>query len=90
MKSYLIFKKTLVIFLFLLTFTSFSQERRALVVGKIADTLTVIKNANIINLKTNQGTFSSDNGDFRMFVKKGDSLKKLSHELKNRFCFRFL
>ena len=75
MKSYLIFKKTLVIFLFLLTFTSFSQERRALVVGKIADTLTVIKNANIINLKTNQGTFSSDNGDFRMFVKKGDSLR---------------
>tara|TARA_B110000971_G_scaffold186651_1_gene195504 strand:- start:261 stop:419 length:159 start_codon:yes stop_codon:yes gene_type:complete len=51
MKSYLILKKTLVIFLFLLTFTSFSQERRALVVGKIADTLTIIKNANIIKLK---------------------------------------
>jgi hypothetical protein len=75
MKSYLIIKKTLVIFLFLLTFSSFSQERRALVVGKIVDTLTIIKNANIINLKTNQGTFSSDNGDFRMFVKKGDSLR---------------
>jgi hypothetical protein len=75
MKSYLIIKKTLLIFLFLLTFSSFSQERRALVVGKIVDTLTIIKNANIINLKTNQGTFSSDNGDFRMFVKKGDSLR---------------
>ena len=85
MKSYLIIKKILVIFLLLLTITSFSQERRALIVGKIADTLKVIKNANIINLKTNQGTFSSDNGDFRMFVKKGDSLRISSIQHLTKF-----
>ena len=85
MKSCLIIKKTLAIFLFLLTITSFSQERRVLIVGKIADTLKVIKNANIINLKTNQGTFSSDNGEFRMFVKKGDSLRISSIQHLTKF-----
>jgi hypothetical protein len=68
-------KKVLLIFLYLIVFTSFSQERRTLIVGEIVDTLSVVKNANIINLKTNQGTFSSDSGFFRMFVKKGDSLR---------------
>jgi hypothetical protein len=68
-------KKVLLILLSLVVFTSFSQERRTLVVGEIVDTLNVVKNANIINLETNQGTFSSDNGLFRMFVKKGDSLR---------------
>ena len=68
-------KKVLLILLYLVVFTSFSQERRTLVVGEIVDSLNVVKNANIINLETNQGTFSSDSGFFRMFVKKGDSLR---------------
>ena len=68
-------KKLLLIFLFFIALTSFSQERKTLISGKLIDSLGVIKNANIINLKTNQGTFSSDNGSFRIFVSEGDSLQ---------------
>ncbi len=69
-------KKLLVTSFLLLfwTFSSFSQEKKVLISGKITDSLGVVKNANIINLKTNQGTFSSDNGVFRIFVSIGDSL----------------
>ena len=69
-------KNILLLFLFgFVSFSNFSQQRRTLVFGKITDSLSRVKNANIINLKTNQGTFSSDSGEFRMFVKKGDSLR---------------
>lgn len=69
-------KKILLLFLFcLVSFSSFSQERRIIVNGKVSDSLSTVKNANIINLKTNQGTFSSDDGIFRIFVKNGDSLR---------------
>lgn len=53
---------------------SFSQERRKLISGKVSDSIGIIKNANIINLKTKQGTFSSNQGLFRIFVTKGDTL----------------
>ncbi|QTD38335.1 hypothetical protein JL193_03280 [Polaribacter batillariae] len=59
----------------LFTIISFSQERRFIVNGKVTDSLSTVRNANIINLKTNQGTFSSDDGEFRIFVREGDSLR---------------
>ncbi|QTE22927.1 carboxypeptidase-like regulatory domain-containing protein [Polaribacter cellanae] len=69
-------KKILFTFLFcLFTIISFSQERRFIVNGKVTDSLSTVRNANIINLKTNQGTFSSDDGEFRIFVREGDSLR---------------
>ena len=69
-------KKKLLLFLFLsaLSKVTFSQEKRKIITGKVADSTGVIKNANIINLKTKQGTFSSEQGLFRIFVSKGDSL----------------
>lgn len=68
--------KKLPLFLLLCTLTTclFSQEKRKLITGKVQDSLGVIKNANIINFKTKQGTFSSNDGLFRIFVSKGDSL----------------
>ncbi|MGB1283889.1 MAG: hypothetical protein ACPG44_05420 [Polaribacter sp.] len=54
---------------------TFSQEQRAIFSGKLIDSFGAVKDANIINLKTNQGTSSSDTGDFSIFVKKGDSLR---------------
>ena len=68
-------KKIFFISLFTITTYSFSQERNVLITGDLIDSLGIIKNANIINLTTNQGTFSSDNGRFRIFVSKGDSLR---------------
>lgn len=68
--------KKLPLFLLLLTLTTcfFSQEKRKLITGQVSDSLGIIKNANIINFKTKQGTFSSKEGFFRIFVSKGDSL----------------
>lgn len=68
-------KKLFFISLFTITICSFSQERNVLITGDLIDSLGIVKNANIINLTTNQGTFSSDNGRFRIFVSKGDSLR---------------
>jgi hypothetical protein len=69
-------KKILLLLAFyFILFSSFSQERKIIIYGKLTDSLGIVKNANIINLKTNQGTFSSDNGAFRIFVSEGDSLR---------------
>ena len=68
-------KKLLQLFLFFFTFISLSQEKGTLITGQIVDSLGIVKNANIINLNTNQGTFSSDNGNFGIFVSVGDSLQ---------------
>ena len=68
-------KKLLFLFLVSFSLASISQERKILLTGQLIDSLGVVKNANIINLKTNQGTFSSDNGRFRIFVSKDDSLR---------------
>ncbi|WP_439127684.1 hypothetical protein, partial [Polaribacter sp.] len=69
-------KKILLLILFsFVVNTSYSQLRRTIINGKVTDSLSTVRNANIINLKTNQGTFTSDNGEFRIFVKEGDSLR---------------
>tara|TARA_B110001454_G_scaffold179972_1_gene173403 strand:+ start:788 stop:1582 length:795 start_codon:yes stop_codon:yes gene_type:complete len=68
-------KKTLQLFLLFFTGISLSQEKEILIAGQIVDSLSIVKNANIINLKTKQGTFSSDNGNYGIFVSIGDSLQ---------------
>ncbi|TXD52922.1 MULTISPECIES: hypothetical protein [unclassified Polaribacter] len=62
------------IFIISLSNALLSQEKRKLITGKVLDSTGIIKNANIINFKTKQGTFSSEQGLFRIFVSKGDSL----------------
>ena len=68
-------KKLLQLFLLFFTCISLSQEKGTLITGQIIDSLGIVKNANIINLKTNQGTFSSDDGNFGIFVSIGDALQ---------------
>mgnify|MGYP005989960115 FL=1 len=68
-------KKLLLIFLLFKISITFSQQRKTLLSGVVTDSISIVKNANIINLKTNQGTFSSDNGIFRIFVSEGDLLQ---------------
>ena len=64
-------------FLFFISITlhTFSQKQRSMIYGKITDSLGIVKNANIINLTNKQGTFSSDTGEFRIFVAEYDSLQ---------------
>ena len=69
-------KKLLFITFFFISFiNSYSQEKNKIISGRVTDSLGIVKNANIINLKTKQGTFSNDDGLFRIFVSEGDSLK---------------
>lgn len=68
-------KKILHLCLCAIATCSFSQEKNFLISGDLIDSLGIVKNANIINLNTNKGTFSSDNGRFRIFVSRGDSLR---------------
>ena len=78
-------KKILLITVTILYFSvTFSQEKKHLISGKVIDSISVVKNANIINLKTKQGTFSNDNGLFRMFVSIGDSLRISSVQHKTK------
>ena len=67
-------KKLLLFFFFINIICVFSQEKRKLISGKVSDSIGIVKNANIINLNTKQGTFSNNQGLFRIFVAKGDSL----------------
>ena len=67
-------KLLLFTFLFFCILHSFSQNQRTLISGKVSDSIGIVKNANIINLKTRQGTFSSSQGLFRIFVEEGDTL----------------
>jgi hypothetical protein len=78
-------KKILLLsFLSFYTFNLPAQERKKLITGKVSDSLGIVKNANIINLKTKQGTFSSSQGLFRIFVSKGDTLSfsSVQHKLQ--------
>ncbi|WP_296637195.1 hypothetical protein [Polaribacter sp.] len=55
--------------------STYTQNKKYIITGKVTDSVNIIKNANIINLNTYQGTFSSDEGLYRIFVSKGDTLR---------------
>ncbi len=60
--------------------------------GKVVDSSGVVKNANVINLRTNQGTFSNDFGDYKMIVSIGDTLQftSVQHEKVVRVINKFI
>jgi hypothetical protein len=69
-------KKLLLLLIFLVSSSyNFSQQKNKLISGKIIDSLGTVNNANIVNLNTKQGTFSNDDGVFRIFVSKGDTIR---------------
>ncbi|WP_252191142.1 hypothetical protein [Polaribacter sp. Q13] len=68
-------KRLLPLFILFITFTSLSQETKILLSGKVTDSLGAVQNANIINLEKKQGTFSFDDGHFKIYASEGDSLQ---------------
>jgi len=68
-------KKLLQLSVFFITLISVSQEKKIILYGKISDSIGSVKNANIINLNSNQGTFSFEDGRFEIYVSEGDSLR---------------
>lgn len=72
------------LFIFSLSFficQTHAQKKQALI-GKITDSLGSVEDAHILNLRTNKGTFSKSNGDFKIFGIAGDSLQisSIQHE----------
>lgn len=43
--------------------------------GKVIDSAGVVKDVNVINLKTNKGTFTNDFGDYKIVVSIGDTVQ---------------
>lgn len=64
-------------YLIILLITPFflkAQERRKYFYGTLKSNSILIGNAHIINTKTGQGTFSNEQGNFKIFAKEKDSL----------------
>lgn len=68
-------KKLLFISFIFFTLITAAQNQRRLIKGIVLDSLGIVKNVNIINQKTKSGTFSNDDGFFRIYASKGDTLK---------------
>ncbi len=87
-------KKLLLIFLVISSSTLLAQKDNFWLYGKLKDSLGVVKNANVINYKTNKGTFSNDFGDYKIIVSIGDTLKftsvqhKTVYRVINNFVYR--
>jgi len=68
-------KQLLFLFAYIMVCTVFGQKNTIILSGKITDSISVVKNANIINLNTKQGTSSADDGSFKITVFKGDTIQ---------------
>lgn len=68
--------------------TLLAQKNKFWLYGKLKDSSSVVKNANIINLKTNKGTFSNDFGDYKIIVSIGDTLQFSS--VQHRTIYRIV
>ena len=75
-----------ILFLFIIFYSTIldAQDKKTLITGSVSDSLGIVKNVNIINIKTKQGTFSNDEGLYRIYVSKGDTLSfsSVQHKLK--------
>jgi len=71
----MILKRLILSCFLLLNLSFFAQKKNIILSGKVIDSIGIVKNANIINLKTNLGTFSNDEGLFRIFVSEGDTIQ---------------
>jgi len=88
--------KTKISLFILIIFSStlLAQKNKFWLYGKLKDSSSVVKNANIVNLKTNIGTFSNDFGDYKIVVSVGDTLKfssvqhKTIYRIVNNFVYR--
>lgn len=52
-----------------------AQESRKFFYAIIQDEVSTVPNAHVINLNTKQGTFTNDNGEFRIFAKANDTIQ---------------
>lgn len=68
-------QKQLLFLIITTTTLCFSQKKKTVLKGILKDKLGVIKNANILNLNTKEGTFSNDSGNFSITISVDDVLQ---------------
>ncbi|TMM31021.1 hypothetical protein FDT66_03375 [Polaribacter aestuariivivens] len=78
-------KKTLLLFLFLNSIFCFSQKKQTFFYGKIIDSTAVVADAHVINLNSKKGTFSNNDGFFKLTATENDSLQISSIGYKTTF-----
>lgn len=75
--------KQLITLFTIISCTCFSQER-TIFFGKIFDNLGALENVHIINLQTNNATYTNPQGKFKLFAKINDSIKITSVGYKTK------
>ena len=87
-------KLPLLIFISFFTLTAgFAQiKNKFWVQGKVIDSAGVVKDVHVVNLKTNQGTFTNDFGDYKMIASIGDTLRytSVNHQTVKRVVNQFI
>ena len=66
------------LFFFLIFFTAsllHAQKTGYLFYGKVSDSIKPLENVHVVNLQTNQGTFSDQEGKYKIYASLGDSLR---------------
>ena len=68
--------KHLLFFIFLISFIKTqAQKQQFFLYGSVKDKIGAVFNAHIINLNTNQGTFTNESGKFKILATQNDSLQ---------------
>ncbi len=76
-KLYIKKMNRIAIFILIILSTSFlyGQEHRTFMYAEVSDKIGPVVNAHVINLKTKQGTYTNEDGKFRILAKENDSIK---------------
>lgn len=68
-------KHTITLLLCFTTILASAQEKRTFIYAEIADKVALLPDVHVLNLQTKQGTFTNENGEFRVLAKENDSLQ---------------
>ena len=78
--------------LFFSTLSTAQIDNKFWIKGKVKDSADVVKDVHVINLKTNQGTYTNDYGDYKIIVSIGDTLQftSVQHQTIKRVINDFI
>ncbi|CAM1365322.1 CarboxypepD_reg-like domain-containing protein [Tenacibaculum sediminilitoris] len=78
-------KQLLITLLLFITVGITAQENRKFFYATVQDEVSTVSNSHIININTKQGTFTNNNGEFRILAKVNDTLQIsfVGYETKN-------
>ncbi len=69
------FRVIIIFYLCISSIQIYSQKERTLISGEVKNDSAVVENVHIINLSSNRGSLSNQNGKFKISVKENDTLR---------------